>query len=116
MQEPYRKGSSESILTSSLAGDIARCFLKPQGGSISVLLSNVYLHYVLDLWFERGSSLGYGAKPIWCGTLTTLCCVSNIARMLYVSRKHCARDWGSLASLWNRQRPSSSNLVALRSD
>ncbi|MEK4007727.1 reverse transcriptase domain-containing protein [Paenibacillus sp. FSL H3-0333] len=23
----------------------------PQGGSISVLLSNVYLHYVLDLWF-----------------------------------------------------------------
>src|SRR6201982_372905 len=24
----------------------------PQGGSVSVLLSNVYLHYVLDLWFE----------------------------------------------------------------
>ena len=29
----------------------------PQGGSISVLLSNVYLHYVLDLWFEsRGEA------------------------------------------------------------
>jgi retron-type reverse transcriptase len=25
----------------------------PQGGSISVLLRNLYLHYVLDLWFER---------------------------------------------------------------
>jgi RNA-directed DNA polymerase len=25
----------------------------PQGGSISVLLSNVYLYYALDLWFER---------------------------------------------------------------
>jgi group II intron reverse transcriptase/maturase len=25
----------------------------PQGGSISVMLSNVYLHYTLDLWFER---------------------------------------------------------------
>ena len=25
----------------------------PQGGSLNVLLSNVYLHYVLDLWFER---------------------------------------------------------------
>src|SRR6267143_5398675 len=25
----------------------------PQGGSISVLLSNLYLQYVLDLWFER---------------------------------------------------------------
>jgi group II intron reverse transcriptase/maturase len=24
----------------------------PQGGSISVLLSNLYLHYVLDLWFD----------------------------------------------------------------
>jgi RNA-directed DNA polymerase len=25
----------------------------PQGGPISVLLSNIYLHYVLDLWFTR---------------------------------------------------------------
>jgi group II intron reverse transcriptase/maturase len=25
----------------------------PQGGSISPLLANVYLHYVLDLWFEH---------------------------------------------------------------
>ncbi|MDT9547533.1 MAG: reverse transcriptase domain-containing protein [Chlorobium phaeovibrioides] len=25
----------------------------PQGGLISVLLSNLYLHYVLDLWFEK---------------------------------------------------------------
>jgi len=25
----------------------------PQGGPISVLLSNLYLHYVLDLWFDR---------------------------------------------------------------
>ena len=25
----------------------------PQGGVISPLLANVYLHYVLDEWFER---------------------------------------------------------------
>jgi retron-type reverse transcriptase len=25
----------------------------PQGGVISPLLSNVFLHYVLDLWFEQ---------------------------------------------------------------
>jgi group II intron reverse transcriptase/maturase len=25
----------------------------PQGGPISVLLSNIYMHYVLDLWLER---------------------------------------------------------------
>jgi retron-type reverse transcriptase len=24
----------------------------PQGGSVSPVLANVYLHYVLDLWFE----------------------------------------------------------------
>lgn len=26
----------------------------PQGGTISPILSNIYLHYVLDLWFEKG--------------------------------------------------------------
>jgi group II intron reverse transcriptase/maturase len=26
----------------------------PQGGVVSPVLSNVYLHYVLDLWFEKG--------------------------------------------------------------
>jgi len=26
----------------------------PQGGIISPILANVYLHYVLDLWFEKG--------------------------------------------------------------
>ena len=26
----------------------------PQGGLISPILANVYLHYVLDIWFERG--------------------------------------------------------------
>jgi len=25
----------------------------PQGGNLSPLLSNIYLHYVLDLWFEK---------------------------------------------------------------
>jgi retron-type reverse transcriptase len=26
---------------------------EPQGGPVSPVLANVYLHYVLDLWFER---------------------------------------------------------------
>lgn len=25
----------------------------PQGGILSPLLANIYLHYILDLWFER---------------------------------------------------------------
>lgn len=35
----------------------------PQGGNLSPLLANIYLHYVLDLWFEKKvkkSLLGYG--------------------------------------------------------
>src|ERR1035441_7057562 len=41
MKEPYRKGSSDSILASSLAGDIVRCLLerRPEasvGGAIEL--------------------------------------------------------------------------------
>jgi len=25
----------------------------PQGGNLSPMLSNIFLHYVLDLWFEK---------------------------------------------------------------
>ena len=53
----------------------------PQGGSISVLLSNVYLHYVLDLWFERVVKPRLRGEASWCDTSTTLWCVSNIAKM-----------------------------------
>ncbi|WP_422134299.1 group II intron reverse transcriptase/maturase [Endozoicomonas sp. ALD040] len=35
------------------AGELQECEEgTPQGGPISVVLSNLYLHYVLDLWFE----------------------------------------------------------------
>ena len=37
-----------------------------------MLLSNAYLHYVLDLWFERIVKPHSEAKPIWCGTSMTL--------------------------------------------
>ena len=42
MQEPYRKGASESILASNLAGDIARCFLKHASGVKHSWLSVFY--------------------------------------------------------------------------
>ena len=69
----------------------------PQGGSISVLLSNVYLHYVLDLWFERVVKPRLRGEAYWCGISTTSCCVSNIVRMLFAFRTYLRRDWGSLA-------------------
>ena len=54
----------------------------PQGGSISPLLANIYLHYVLDLWFEKkikpkfdgkanlvryGDDFACSSKAIGCG-------------------------------------------------
>ena len=64
----------------------------PQGGSISVLLSNLYLHYVLDLWFERVVKPRLQGEAR-CGTSMTLCCVSKIGRMLFGSRTRCANAW-----------------------
>jgi retron-type reverse transcriptase len=34
----------------------------PQGGLVSPVLSNVYLHYVLDLWFEKRFARGCAGK------------------------------------------------------
>ena len=34
----------------------------PQGGPISPMLANIYLHYVLDLWFERKFKKGCAGK------------------------------------------------------
>jgi group II intron reverse transcriptase/maturase len=34
----------------------------PQGGLVSPVLSNIYLHYVLDLWFEKCYAKGCGGK------------------------------------------------------
>lgn len=41
--------------TASVAGT-------PQGGLVSPVLSNIYLHYVLDLWFERCFARGCEGK------------------------------------------------------
>ena len=41
----------------------------PQGGSISVLLSNVYLHYVLDVWWERVVKPRLQGEAYWVRSL-----------------------------------------------
>jgi hypothetical protein len=35
----------------------------PQGGSISPLRANIYLHYVVDLWFERKIKRQFRGQP-----------------------------------------------------
>src|SRR5690349_10100355 len=34
----------------------------PQGGLVSPVPANIYLHYVLDLWFEKRYAKGCGGK------------------------------------------------------
>jgi group II intron reverse transcriptase/maturase len=44
----------------------------PQGGVISPILANIYLHYILDLWFERvvkRQLTGYGQLVRYCDDL-----------------------------------------------
>jgi len=51
----------------------------PQGGVISPLLANIYLHYVLDLWFEkkiRLKSTGHMALIRYCDDFV-VCCESK---------------------------------------
>jgi group II intron reverse transcriptase/maturase len=87
----------------------------PQGGSISVMLSNVYLHYVLDLWFERV------VKPRLRGEAYLIryiddfvMCFQYREDALRVQAALCKR-LGKFGLTLNRPRPSSSNSDGSRS-
>src|SRR5690242_9937013 len=58
----------------------------PQGGSISVLLSNLYLHYVLDLWFERVVKGRLRGEAHLVRYIDDFVICSNIDRTPYASR------------------------------
>jgi len=45
----------------------------PQGGSASPLLANIYLHYVVDLWFERKIKPQFGGKAALIRYADDLC-------------------------------------------
>ena len=48
----------------------------PQGGVISPLLANIYLHYVLDLWFEKKikpEARGYLQEIRYCDDFVVCC-------------------------------------------
>ena len=36
----------------------------PQGGVISPILANIYLHYILDLWFEKNPETSSGSRDL----------------------------------------------------
>lgn len=48
----------------------------PQGGVISPMLANIYLHYVLDLWFEKifkPKAMGYVQLVRYCDDFVVTC-------------------------------------------
>ena len=54
----------------------------PQGGVISPLLSNIYLHEVLDKWFVESVQPACGGRaPSWCDMPMTLSWASSAWRM-----------------------------------
>jgi len=58
----------------------------PQGGVISPLLANIYLHYVLDLWFEKRikpQSKGYMELIRYCDDFV-VCCESEHDAKLFL--------------------------------
>ncbi len=65
----------------------------PQGGCISPILANVYLHYVLDVWFEKTvkPQLSGSAKLIrlWrSDKLTRRCCGGCVTRLQALKYPH----------------------------
>ena len=67
----------------------------PQGGIISPLLANIYLHYVLDLWFEKKfklSAKGYTELIRYCDDFVVVCELKSDAEMfLSIAQERLAK-------------------------
>ena len=86
----------------------------PQGGNISVVLSNLYLHYALDLWFERV------VKPRLPGEAYLIRYIDDFVvcfpRLTHNASSRCWRSvWRSSPSRSSRRKPVWWPSVALRS-
>lgn len=60
----------------------------PQGGNLSPLLANIYLHYVLDLWFEKKikpQAKGHMQIIRYCDDFV-VCCESEVDAKTFLER------------------------------
>lgn len=64
----------------------------PQGGSIIVLLSNIYLHYSLDLWFEKIVKPRLKGEAYLVRYIDAFVVCFNTAQMLNVFKKRLSSD------------------------
>jgi len=65
----------------------------PQGSILSPILSNIYLYYVIDEWFERikYTHMRGKAEEVMFVMILYLC--FNASAMLIVSTRCCRKDW-----------------------
>lgn len=69
----------------------------PQGGVVSPLLANIYLHYVLDLWFEKRivpKSKGHIELIRYCDDFVVCCESEHDAEEFLESLKHRLSQFG----------------------
>lgn len=77
----------------------------PQGGTISPLLANWYLHYALDLWYEkvfRKSCEGFTRLLRYADDFVVCFSLKAEAERFY---RELGERWASLDLRWNRRRP-----------
>ena len=77
-----------------------------QGSVASPLLSNVYLHYVFDLWAERWRRREASGDRSSCAMPTTSLLVSSTRPMPDDFGMRCASDWRNTRCRFTRKRPA----------
>src|SRR5215471_14613379 len=82
----------------------------------SVLLSNLYLHYVLNLWFERVVKSRLRDEARLVRHIDDFAICFQYRSTLSVFRTPYAFGWESSASLLSRPSPNWLSLVGSRSD
>ena len=75
----------------------------PQGSGLSPLLGNLYLHYTLDVWFEREVKPRLGGEAVLCATAMTI----GGAR----TRSGCRRCWASMERFGLKLHPEKTRLT-----
>jgi hypothetical protein len=78
----------------------------PQGGIVSPVLANVYLHYALDLWFERVVKPHCRGKAMLCRYADDFVCAFASKEMPSGSSQCCRSGWRNSASRWRPRRRS----------
>ena len=76
----------------------------PQGGIVSPMLANIYLHYALDVWFEETVKVPAEERPTCVGMRMTSCVLSSASPMPSAFIECLETGWSRSAWRWRRRR------------